>query len=441
MVRKPFLRNMFGGSPAAGESVEELKATIERLERAVGELSILNDLAFAIGASADPEEVVRTLVDKLMRSIDAEQAVVTLVDREDTNNMQTNVRVRRTSVEGSAFSLKDAILGWMHLYKKALISNDPHNDTTLKGVAWDPSVHSVICVPMLIKAELTGIVSVYNKRGGGGFTAEDERLLTIIATQSAQIVENARLYQESLQLARMQDEAQNAYQIQRMMLPPPPAIKGYDVAAESVPAREVGGDYFDFVQADDGRWAISLGDVSGKGLPAALLMSNCHATVRAQTHLGTTVSEKITTANRLLSQSTDDEKFVTLFYGELDTGAHTLTFANAGHEHPYHLSSNGDVQRLSSSGIPLSALDDFEYREGAITVEPGDLIVVFSDGVTDATNEFDQPFGEERLAGVIEEHRDASCARLVEVVLKAAGDHAGTAEQFDDMTLVVLRRL
>jgi sigma-B regulation protein RsbU (phosphoserine phosphatase) len=429
--------------PAGDSSVEALKDEVARLRRGVEELTVLSDLAFAIGAAADPEDIKRKLVKRLMKAVDAEQAVVNLLDREAAESaMNTNIRVVSTRAAQSAFHLGDLVIGWMHLYKKPLVANEPQRDERFRGMKWSDDIRSVACVPLMVKSELIGILTVYNKRDAGGFTPDDERLLTIIAGQSAQVIENARLYTESLLLARMKDEEKHAYNIQRMMLPNTPQIDGYEVVGESVPARTVGGDYYDFIPAQGGRWAIALGDVSGKGLPAALLMSNVHATIRGQTLTGAPVGERVAQANRLLCDSTDDEKFVTLFYGELDPASHRLTYCNAGHEPPFLCTRGADHGRLDHpGGVALGVLPTCTYPEHAIDLESGALVVIYSDGVTDATNAAGQAFGIERFRAVIAENATRPAADIVAAVVAAVKSHAAGEAQFDDVTVVVVKRI
>lgn len=436
------LSRIRGGGGEGGQSEQELRAEIARLRRAVDELRILSDLAFAIGASADPEEIKHTLVTRLMKAVDAEQATVTLFDREVEDLRKTNIRVQTSSVDQSAFSVNDMVVGWMYLHKRPLVANHPHDDDRFAGMRWEPSIRSVACVPLMVKSELIGILSVFNKRDPGGFTTEDERMLSIIAGQSAQVIENARLYTESLLLERMKDEERHASNIQRMMMPDPPDVDGYDVAGKSVPARTMGGDYYDFVPAGDGRWVVVLGDVSGKGLPAALLMANAHATIRAQTHTGGEVDERIARANDMLCDTTDDEKFVTLFYAELDPGIHRLTYCNAGHEPPF-IVTDGDVSRIEVGGIALGVLESngaagFERR--SLDMAPGQLVVIFSDGVTDATNAAGVAFGEKRLRAAIVENHNRRAQEIVEAVVSAVVEYAGSQPQFDDVTVVAVKR-
>ncbi|MGD8414903.1 MAG: GAF domain-containing protein, partial [Candidatus Latescibacterota bacterium] len=325
--RNPFSR---GEGPAgAGSSgtgtdlaakVLGLEEENRQLKRAVEELSILNDLSRAIGASVDSQDIIRKIVDRSMRAVQAEQTVVTLVDSDSSEPMKTLVRAMTSSSEHPQYHLNENLLGWMHLYKKPLLTNAPAEDERFKGLKWDQTINSILCVPLMVKSELRGVITSYNKKGDDGFTQEDQRLLAIIAGQSAQIIENARLYEEEKAFLSMKEQVRLAYQIQKDLLPKSqPDIAGYDIAARSIPAQMVGGDYYDFISVENGSLAICLGDVSGKGLPASLLMANLQATLRGQTLVAGEANESVLRSNKLMFQSTDPEKFATLFYGVLDT--------------------------------------------------------------------------------------------------------------------------
>jgi sigma-B regulation protein RsbU (phosphoserine phosphatase) len=293
---------------------------------------------------------------------------------------------------------------------------------------------------MIAKSALRGVLTVYNKKGQAQFTEEDQRLLAIIAAQSAQVVETARLYEMERSLIHMKEEVRLAARIQTDLLPrTSPAPAGYDIAGKSVPAQMVGGDYFDFMQMPGGRYGVTLGDVSGKGLPAALLMANLQATLRGQTLFGGSVHECIQRSNKLLAESTSPEKFVTLFYSVLDPGAKTLTYCNAGHDAPMLLRAGGASERLATGGVVLSILDDFPYQEETVPFGPGDLMVVYSDGISEAMNPAEEQFGEARIADVVGRERNRSATEIIESIVAAVRAHAGSAPQMDDMTLVVIK--
>lgn len=443
MTRKGF-RLPFGRATeeADGDDADLLREENRQLKRAVEELSILNDLARAIGASIDSQDIIRKIVDRSMRAVLAEQTVVTLVDRNANQPMKTLVRAMTSSSEHTHYHLNENLLGWMHLYKKPLLTNHPTSDERFRGLKWDVTIHSILCVPLMVKSELIGVVTSYNKKDEAGFTEEDQRLLAIIAGQSAQIIENARLYEEEKALVGMKEQIKLAAQIQQDLLPKaPPSLPGYDIAACSVAAQMVGGDYYDFIHVKDARWAICLGDVSGKGLPASLLMANLQATLRGQTALDTEVGATIKRSNRLLYESTDPEKFATLFMAVLDASRHTLSFCNAGHEHPMIFKTGSAPARLATGGMALGVLDDFPYEEGSTSLDPGDTLVIYSDGIPDAVNEFESPFGEDRLMRAVEANAGASADVLMQKIVEAVHTHEQGAARIDDLTIVILKRV
>jgi serine phosphatase RsbU (regulator of sigma subunit) len=429
------------GAPDAA-TVEVLKQENLRLTRALEELSMLNELAREIGASRDSQGIMDRIIRRSLKSVYAEQAVITMVSEQSLEPMKTLVRAMVTSSEHEQFHLSQNLLGWMHLNKKALLSNSPGSDERFRGITWDESINSILCVPLMVKSELKGVLTAYNKKGGGGFTEEDQRLLAIIAMQSAQVIENARLYEEQQAYIRMQEEVKLASRIQLDLLPKAaPEIEGYDIAGKSIPAQMVGGDYFDFILMTEERMALCLGDVSGKGLPASLLMANLQATLRGQTLHDVPVSQRMNRANELMYRSTDPEKFATLFYGVLDFHEHHMTFSNAGHENPYLNQTDGSGRRLTTGGTVLGVVDNFPFEEEVVPIGTGDLLVIFSDGITEAFDVDENQFGEQRLEDVIAMHRNEPAAVLIDRIVEAVRDFAGDAPQADDLTLVVIKRV
>ena len=426
--------------------VESTKAQLlldenRRLKNAVQELSILNDLARAIGASMDSQEIMNTIVRRSLRAINAEQGVITLIDQDERDPMKTLVRAMVSSTEHEEFHLTQSLLGWMHLHKKPLLINSPRTDTRFRGIRWDESITSLVCVPMMIKSEIKGVITAYNKKGGVGFTEDELRLLSIIAAQSEQVVENARLNERDRQFLKMQEEVRLASRIQNDLLPKSaPEIPGYEIAGRSIPAQVVGGDYFDFIPMTDHRLAICVGDVSGKGLPASLLMANTQATLRGQTLINPSARECMVRANKLLFDSTSPEKFVTMFYSILDPSSHRLSYCNAGHDVPYILSAGTSINRLNTGGIPLSMLEQFPFEEETVTMQPGDLLVICSDGIAEAMNAKQVQFGEENLSTLLKSFQSASAVDVINGIVTAVREHASGAPQADDMTVVVVRR-
>jgi phosphoserine phosphatase RsbU/P len=422
-------------------AVRSLLEENSRLKRAIEELTILNDLARAIGALQNPDEIMQTIIRRSLRAVDAEQGVITLVDDQTDDSMKTLVRTMVSSSDQQPFHLNQNLLGWMHINRKPLLISNPGEDTRFRGVKWDAAISTLLCVPLMSKSRLIGILTVYNKKSGKHFNDEDQRLLAIIAAQSAQIVENARLYEEEKTYLKLQHELGVAAVIQNNLLPHKmPDVPGYDIAGSSVAAQMVGGDYFDFIRIDDSHIAFCLGDVAGKGLSAALLMANLQATLRGQAAITASARECMARSNRLLFHSTGSDRFVTCFYGVLDTDRHELSFCNAGHDTPFLFSASQTFERLSSDSLVLGMMEDFPYTEKSVSIYEGDVLVVFSDGVTEAKNKADEPFGDDRLEEVIRTYRDASAHDIIVKITDAVRTHMENTEPMDDITLVVVKR-
>lgn len=414
-----------------------------RLQRAVEELGILNEIATVINSTLALEKILDLITQRCVHHFHTEQGAVLLLEEHKPDKpFQTLCRVGDTSHQRLPFRLDDQLTGWMLKYRSPLLINDMSQDGRFAtGVGDLFPVHSLLCVPMVSKGKMTGLLAVFNKKAETGFSTDDQRLLAIIASESAQVIENARLAEKEKALLRMQEELRLAYEIQNNLLPKePPLLAGYDIAGKSIPAKEVGGDYFDFLAVEEHRLAFCLGDVSGKGLPAALLMANLQAAVRSQAMAGTSLTSCLERANSLLFRNTSAEKFATLFFGCLDAASPVLHYCNAGHNHPFLISNEAEPQRLSRGGVALGCFESFPFEESQVQLNPGDQLVVFSDGISEAVNHADEEFGETRLYELVAANREASAAELIEKILQSVDDYAGDRPQMDDMTLVVVKR-
>lgn len=412
----------------------------DKLRRSLDELVILNELALEIGGKFDLQQILQMVVKRSIKAVHAEQGTITLIRAQPQNPYHTLVRIQQSTNHGQPFHLNEALLGWMHLNKLPLVIKDPNHDSRFQGVSWDANIRSVMCVPLLIKSALIGILTVLNK-SDGEFSEEDTRLLTILASQSAQIIENIRLYEEEKNLLQMKEELRLASQIQCSLLPKStPAIPGYDIAGYSKPAQVVGGDYFDFIQVDDRRLAVCVGDISGKGLPAALLMANLQATIRGQCLIDASPGICLARANNLLYQSMDPQKYATLFYCVLDFQNHTLEYSNAGQNWPCLISANGSTEFFNSSGMALSVIEKVEYKQVSVSINPGEFCVLYSDGVTEAVNADNEEYGMDRLLTCLRENSGLTAEKLVAAVIQSTECFSQNCPQWDDLTLVVIKR-
>jgi len=262
--------------------------------------------------------------------------------------------------------------------------------------------------------------------------------------------------EDALARERLMQEMDTAREIQQRLLPhEQPLLRGWEVTGVSIPSLQVGGDYFDFTSPDQNSLGIAIGDVSGKGVPAALLMSNLQACLKGQVLHPSPVADTVTRMNDLLSESTDPHMFATFFYGELDGRTGHINCVNAGHDPALVVRRDGEVEWVSSGGLILGMFGDQEYEQVEIDLGPGDVMVLYTDGITEAgaplvlpgqeppemTDDADDDhFGEERLAEVVVAARERSAVGIREAVLAAVKEHLAGEPQGDDITLVVLKR-
>lgn len=417
----------------------------ERLKKSIQELSILNELSSVISSTMSLNKIMDKVVSASVKAINAEQGTIHLLDKdtEAADPFKTLIRKADETTPKSKYRLDVELSGWMIKNRQPLRINDfDNNKQFINRQTGDLKIRTLLSVPLVCKGELIGVLNLYNKKGDGEFSNNDQRLLSIIASQSAQVLENARLYEQEKDFLQIAQELEMARSIQIKLLPKDsPEIAGFDIAGASYAAKDVGGDYFDFIELDSGRWCIALGDVSGKGIPASLLMSYLQATIRNQAVSNTTIVDCISKANDVLCRNTEANKFVTLFGGVLDPHTKTFNYINAGHNFPYHVKHNGELEELKVGGLIMGMLPSCLYEDDTIQLEPGDLIVMYSDGVTEAENELEDMYGEKRLRELIVKNRELSARGLVDQIYNEVKNFEGQTSRADDITLVALRAL
>lgn len=420
-----------------------LKQENERLKTAIAELSVLNDIATTITSTQPVDQIVASIVNKCVKHMKVEQGVVMLLDEQDKNNpLHTMIRKQDSGEKLLSYQLDSQLTGWMIKNKKPLLINNLQDDQRFKyTVENDSPIYSLLSVPLNIKNKMIGLLAVFNKKANELFNENDKRLLAIIASQSAQIIENSRLIKQESQLRLMNEDMRLAKETQLNLLPKNlPLINNYQIGAKSIPAKQVGGDYYDVMQVDDSKFAFCLGDVSGKGLPAAILVSNLQATLRSQTFTCDSCKQIIANSNNLLYRSSEPSKFATLFYGILNSGSHEIVFCNAGHNNPLLFSYEKELLELKTGGIMIGSFPDLLFEESKIIIEKGSTIVIYSDGISEAMNENEEEYGEDNLKITVLNNLNKSPNSIIENILSDVEKFVGGAPQSDDMTLVVIKR-
>ena len=428
-------------STKSGED-QSLREENQKLKIAVEELAILNDIATAITSTQSLEKIVALIVQRCIKHLKVEQGVVMLLDEQDTEKpFQTMIRKQDSSPNVLPYRFDNQITGWMLKNKSPLLINDLKNDERFKFTdETELPVKTLLSVPMSLKGRMIGLLTLFNKKSESGFSSDDQRLLSIIAAQSAHVIEHARLLQKEQELFKLEEEYRMAKEIQLNILPKQiPAIEGYDIFAINIPAKEVGGDYYDFIKLTGNRIAFCLGDITGKGLAAAMLMANLQATLRGQALTQNNVCDNIKNSNVLLFNSTAENRFATLFYGELDFVNHTITYCNAGHDAPVSLFKN-NITRLTEGGLLMGCFDFAEFEQKDKQIKSGELLLIFSDGVTEAMNINHEEFGEEKLISIVKSSQDLKVKELIEKIVTEVRVHSSKVEQSDDITLLAIKR-
>ncbi len=303
-----------------------------------------------------------------------------------------------------------------------------------------------MCAPLWHDDQVLGLIYVDNVAAPAPFEEGDLRLLTLIAHLTAVKVRETEQYEAVERAARLDVELRRAATLQQNLLPPEPLHHGRAVVAgRNIPSFDVGGDYFDFIPSEDGRLVVALGDVAGKGMGAALLMTHLHATVRAQVETGRTLRDVMGRLNRSIHQNVRGLRFITLFLAQMDTESGAVTYVNGGHNPPFLVRASGEVESLTSGGLLLGMFPDATYDEGTAAMGPGDLLVAYSDGVTEARapaapgEEMGEDLGEERLIELLRSSRTLSPEELVERLIARVREFSGIAQQADDVTVAVIR--
>jgi sigma-B regulation protein RsbU (phosphoserine phosphatase) len=296
-----------------------------------------------------------------------------------------------------------------------------------------------LAVPLSSGERVEGLLAIGERASGRRFSDEDREVAKTLARQARAALENARLQRVRAEKDRQDRELQIAREIQEGLLPPqPPEVPGFEVAGRSWPCFEVGGDSYDWIPLDDGRLAVVVGDVAGKGTPASILMASVHASV--QLLAGTMEPARLVRrVNRFLATRAPASRFVTLLYAELDAASRRLRYVNAGHVPPYHIAGDGGVRRLLEGGPALGLLADASYEVGEVVVEPGDVVAIVTDGVTEALSPGDEEFGDDRVCEALRRLAGGSAGEVLSGLVGAAEAWTAGAGFADDLTAVVVK--
>ncbi len=424
-------------------NINDLTSENKQLQLAVNELKVLNDIATTISSIQPVDEIIDKIISQCIKHLGVEEGTISLLEQNSIDDQfHTMIRRQDSSVDKVPNKLDNRLTGWMIKNKTTLISNDIREDERFKFLdRISYSFRSILCVPLMAKGNLIGYLAVFNKKNRQPFSTEDRRLLSIITSQSAQVIENARLYEEEKALFSLQEEMKMAREIQLNLLPKQlPDLPGFQIAAITIPAKLVGGDYYDFLSLSGHKVGFCVGDITGKGMPAAMLMANLQATFRSQGSIFEDCEKCLAGTNKLLYRSTESTKFATFFYGILDPEKAQLQYANGGHDAPLLFRKDNEPEFLHATGLLLGVMEDAQYSKEWISLEPKDLLILFTDGITEAMNSRDEQFGLDRTIELIRKNRKKTPQKIIQTILEEIKNHSGKAAQSDDITIMIIKR-
>jgi sigma-B regulation protein RsbU (phosphoserine phosphatase) len=414
----------------------------QRLDAEAFEL--LAEIGREVAAELDLDELLAKIAQLAKRVIDYRTFGILLL-HETTNELEMKVAVKYDEkISLPKVPLGEGLVGYAALHREAVLVPDVSKDPRYIKVVED--VRSELAIPMLIKDRCVGVFDLESPELDA-FAKRDVEILTLLASQAAVAIENARLYEEvSANEARMEKELQFARRVQMALLPTqlPKRVKGVDVAAQFAPARELGGDFHDFLMPESNTLVVALGDVSGKGVPAALYSVFAGELVRGRTFRRRYLPERSTpgkvlgSINTILHERQLEEYYCTLCYTVFDFKRKTVTVANSGLPYPVRVS--GETSGfIELPGVPLGSFIGTEYDEVSYPLHPGDVFVFCSDGVSEAMNERHQEFTPERLLEVVTGARLLPAGQIVQRIVSAVAEHRAGFPPNDDMTVVAIR--
>jgi sigma-B regulation protein RsbU (phosphoserine phosphatase) len=414
-----------------------LKGRVDRLESLIEAAKVLN-------STFDLDSLLKLILHLATRNLNAARGTIYLIDHE-TKELWSKVLKGGGLVE-IRLPLGTGIAGAVAKNGRSVNLRDVRKDKRFDASFDRKSgfrTRTMLCMPMKNRqGKRIGVFQIINKRSGF-FTTEDEVFLAAFSEHAALAIENARLYQASIESERVAKELQIAAEIQQRLLPKDlHSVANYELASAAQPCKTIGGDLYDVVPLPDDRCLFTMADVSGKGIPAALLVSTLHASLRAYLQNLTDLRELVSRLNDHICANSPPEQFITFFVAILDLRTHTLTFVNAGHNSPLVLRKAIDEQvELKASGLPLGMMEGMPYEEQRVVLNPGDVMAMYTDGVTEAMDTAGEQYGLDRFLHVLRVGASLPVSEMRDKVLEDVRTFVGSEPPSDDLTLLFAKRL
>ena len=427
---------------------ERLKEATARGLTTIDKLRMLLDITKKISRSLDLQEVLNQVMDTLDSLIPYDAAGIfvlqcrdkDLVPEGDEPCVFKSEAVRGYDIDELSdlhLKLGEGFIGSVALSAAPIISPDVHKDPVYVNAR--AQTRSEMVAPIISNDEVIGVFDLESDQFNA-YSEDDLEVLMMLASQVAIIIEKVMLHEQLIEKKRLEGQLEVARQVQLELLPArDPELAGYDISAYNFPTEEVSGDYYDWVRIFEDQIGIVIADVSGKGVPAAILMAFLRASLRAATHIGYATHISMSKVNFLLWESIERNQFVTAFYGILDAQKGTLSYSNAGHNPPLLVNAAGKAKFIEKGEQPLGMFRETRYHEYYLEFEPGDVLVLYTDGATEALSPSGEEFGRERLAQAVQKAYDRPAREMIAILQMEVlewTDHAGSN---DDVTFFVIK--
>ncbi len=420
---------------AAGIENAQLYTRISKQARI---LLLLNEIARELTSILNLDELLGRIAELVRRLIDYQMFSILLLDASGEKlQHRFSLRFNENIVLKHEIPLGRGLVGAAAESKESVLVPDVSKDP--RYIEANPETGSELVVPLIYKGKVIGVLDMEHTRRGF-FTEDHARTMSTLAAQIAIAVENARLYEEiERQERRLERDLALARELQGRLLPQTrPKLSHLDVAAKFVPARAIGGDLYDFIPYSMSRLGIVIGDVSGKGAPAAIYAALVSGIIRSHAPIEPTPAEMLSAVNLSLAERRIEAQFVSIIYAVWDDEHRTLTVANSGLPRPVYVHT-GKNEVIEATGLPLGLFDEADYDEFKFRMKPGDMFVFFSDGILDARNRKGELFGRTRVEKIIAECAGKSADCVVDALFKASAEHSAGVEAFDDQTVVAIK--
>jgi sigma-B regulation protein RsbU (phosphoserine phosphatase) len=411
------------------------KAKKETMEK-----EILLDVDRLISSSLNLDEVLELILDSLKRLVKYDAAAIFLIDKEKNEVGEIKTKGFDPAIEPDLIlKLGQGLVGWVAVNRQTVIVPDVKKDP--RYIEARHETKSEIVAPIITDQRTIGVFNLESDRVNS-YDYGDLNLLTAFASHCAVAIERTRLHEEILIKKKLEEELLIARKIQQSFLPPKdPELAGLDISGINIPSEQVGGDYYDFIPIVEDQIGIAIGDVSGKGIPAALIMASFRASLKAEIRNNYAIGTIFFKVNNLLYESIERENYVTAVYGVLDIKNKIFTFSNAGHNPPILRREEGTIEYLTEGGVALGILQNHDYKEMVLGLNPGDLILFYTDGVTEAKNKAGEEFGTKRLEEILLENYALKAIQIQDKIYQEIKEFTENKPGQDDFTMIVIKVL